>query len=434
MRYITCFNYLITMPLLFSISLTSAVADKKPLVSPGLISQPTIKVVPSQQVMKRTVPDKSPALHVPSARAPANQAAEQARTIGEASGRMKQVREMQRLRNSGSPTDQARPGRGGNDRQDCSRSANPAACLRNSMNAGNTNSLPNGDTQRSMQACLQAGGNPATCGQGRSKGGPAGSATIGNGPGNPADVVNNRSGRGQAKQDGGSSNTHWGQWQSDTDDETGESIKYRTSQNDDGTTTTESHYRNSRTGESGYESVTRDRDGEVLDDYYSSTDRNGVTRDRSTATFNAGNGWTATQGSRTGRPGSTTLIGPTGVTPENPDNQPSPEGSNGPADNCNWNPALGRCMKPRADTKGMTSRPGPNGENPGTQTGGFAPQVGSAAVTNCGDAGCLQPGWLRSQQWRYTAGHERPGTGRTCWRYAEIARLDDNRMKIYRRK
>ncbi len=376
MKYITCFNYLITMLLLFSISLTSAVAGKKPLVSTGLISQPTVK----------TVPDKSPALHVPSALAPANQAAGQARTIGEASGRMKQVREMQRLRDSGSPTDQARPGRSGNERQDCSRSANRAACLRNSMNAGNTNSLPNGDTQRSMQACLQAGGNPATCGQGRSKGRPAGSATIGNGPGNPADVVNNRSGRGQAEQDGGSSNTHWGQWQSDTDDETGESIKYRTSQNDDGTTTTESYSRNSRTGESGYESVTRDRDGEVLDDYYSSTDRNGVTRDRSTATFNAGNGWTATQSSGTGRRGSTIVIGPTPVTPGNPDNQPSPEGSNGPADNCNWNPALGRCMKPHADTKGMTSRPGPNGENPGIQTGGFAPHIGSAAVTNCGDA------------------------------------------------
>ncbi|VAW77644.1 hypothetical protein MNBD_GAMMA14-468 [hydrothermal vent metagenome] len=386
MRYITCFNYLITMLLLSSIGLTPAVAEKKPLVSPGLISQPTVKVVP----------DKSPALHVPSALAPANQAAGQVRIIGEASGRMKQVREMQRLRDLGSPTDQVRPGRSGNDRQDCSRSANRAACLRNNMNAGNTNSLPNGDTQRSMQACLQAGGNPATCGQGRSKGGPAGSATIGNGPGNPADVVNNRSGRGQAEQDGGSSNAHWGQWQSDTDDETGESIKYRTSQNDDGTTTTESHYRNSRTGESGYESVTRDRDGEVLDDYSSSTDRNGVTRDRSTATFNAGNGWTATQNSRTGRPGTTIPIGPPSGTPGNPDNQPSPEGSNGPADNCNWNPALGRCMKPHADTKGMTSRPGPNGENPGTQTGGFAPHVGSAAVTNCGDTGsdaCNQGGF-----------------------------------------
>jgi len=69
--------------------------------------------------------------------------------------------------------------------------------------------------------------------------------------------------------------------------------------------------------------------------------------------------------------------------PEN--SQGVPEGSNGPAnDNCDWNPALGKCMKSQPDPKGMTSQPGPDGETPGNSPGGAAPHIGSEAVTNGG--------------------------------------------------
>jgi len=71
---------------------------------------------------------------------------------------------------------------------------------------------------------------------------------------------------------------------------------------------------------------------------------------------------------------------------DDPDSQAAPDSaSGGPADNCNWNPALGKCMQPRSSGKDMASQPGPNGQNPGVSPGSLTPHIGSDAATNPGD-------------------------------------------------
>lgn len=270
-----------------------------------------------------------------------NVQANQAKEIGEAGARMKQIRELQRIRDLGSPIDQARRGANGNGRQDCSRSPNRAACLRNNMNAGQKPNLPNGDNQRSMQACLQAGGSVVSCRRGN-KGGTPGHLSAGPGSAPGAQHI---PGRGQAQS--GSVTTE------ERPDRYGVVTQITTVHTDD-------QGRVTGTDETVRLRVRRN---EYVEHHYH----------------------TDAHGHETIQPDTIYHVIPRRHRHRGHSNQPAPEGSNGRADNCNWNPALGKCMKPRLSGIGMTSQPGPDGQNPGVSPGSATPHIGSDAVTNPGD-------------------------------------------------
>ena len=295
-------------------------------------------------------------------------AGKHAKAIGENAARLKQIQQIQNMQNLGSPLDQAKQGVNGAGDQDCPRSSNPAACLRNNMNSTNRPDQP-GNNRRSIQTCLQAGGNPADCMNRGNKGGFAGAGRIGSGPGSPADGLK-IPGQGQARQDGGDSHGSV-QWEPPT------ATRHP---NGDTKTTRMGYYE-----DGAYVETTRttDRNGNEVSTTRTLRDHNGIIIDHSeTETFNFGHGESTTnvhENEGTDRERHWTTHTP----PEN--SQPTPEGSNGLADNCDWNPAFGRCMKSKPDPKGMTSQPGADGESPGGQPPASAtPHIGSDAVTNTG--------------------------------------------------
>lgn len=440
MKCITRIEFLIAVPLwLASGSMTSAMAGNAPLVSPGHLlrsTTPAIKVMPRQTrqaiarpaskvplssaqtapvvirsgkpaglssprasllthttkpaiavapAIRATRPSShrpAPRLQVPGFSSPlsGNQAANKARAI-EGGTRMRQLRQLKHMRDLGSPIDRVSRGRNVKGRKDCSLSSNRAECLRNNMaHPGQNPGLPNGVNRRRMQDCLNAGGNPASCmqsGRGRGKG-PAGAGRIGAGPGSPTDGVN-IPGRGQAKQDGGTSHGRFQGW----------NVRGGHPNRDGSTTNTRSG--TYQDGTVVKETVTVDGDGNVVSRTHTERTQNGrVLNSSESNTFNWRDGSTTTfhheNEGRSDESHSVMSIGRIRVTPGSPDNQPAPEGSNGPAnDNCDYVPGQG-CRKKQADTRGMTSQPGPNGQNSGARTGGFVPHIGSAVATDCGDA------------------------------------------------
>jgi hypothetical protein len=75
-----------------------------------------------------------------------------------------------------------------------------------------------------------------------------------------------------------------------------------------------------------------------------------------------------------------------GVPVAKPDSQPNEGGSTaGRNDNCDWNPALGKCTKRRASVKEMTSQPVRGDTGVASASGSARPRLGAEAVTNPGD-------------------------------------------------
>ncbi len=348
---------------------------------PTHITKPAIAVAPAIRATRPSPHRPGPRLQVPGFSNPVSgaggEAVNKARAI-EGGTRMRELRELKHMRDLGSPIEQ-RLGRGRNvkGRQDCSLSSNRAECLRNNMShPGQNPGLPNGVNRRRMQDCLNKGGSPASCMQ--SGRGSASAGRIGAGPGSPADGAN-IPGRGQAEQDGGTSHGRFQGWnvRGGHPNRDGSTTNMRSGTYQDGTVVKET--------------VTVDREGNVVSRTHIEKAQNGrVLNSSEYNTFNWRDGSTTTHHheneSRSDESHSVMTLGPIRVTPGSPDNQPAPEGSNGPAnDNCDYVPGQG-CRKKQADTRGMTSQPGPNGQNSGTQTGGFAPHIGSAAATDCGDA------------------------------------------------
>jgi len=221
-------------------------------------------------------------------------------------------------------------------------SANPAECLHNNMNAnaGQRPNLPNGDNQRSMQACLQAGGNVASCMH--RGGGQSGPRMLGAGPpGDPRDQIKDP--RGVASLD--------------TTDMELDIHGVVVSQ-----VTTHHDAQGRRTGQ---DTVTRIRMG-----------RNEYAEFRH---------HTDTHGHDTPKPTRIVTYDPD----SDPTSQAAPEGSNaGEGNGCPGNRRdllTGKCIFARPTGKGMTSQPGPDGENPGASPGSGTPHIGSEAVTNPGD-------------------------------------------------
>ncbi|HEC12980.1 MAG TPA: hypothetical protein ENI80_06965 [Acidiferrobacteraceae bacterium] len=298
---------------------------------------------------------------------------------GVAAQRLQQVKQLQQLQQATQPGTSLNQGPGGRQGQNCGiGSLNPAGCL-----GGAGGNRPETKPQ-SMHDCL-SGGNSADC-MVRSPGdsGPAGKARVGSG--RPADGIH-IPGRGQAQQDGPTAVGGWG----DTHfySYAGGHGNYRDRTNSDGTRDRETRDF-SDNGDRTVGWVTTDRNGALINRDSTTIDRDGTIVDEQHGdTIDVGDGWTATRTSGTDRPSTITRIGPIApVTPAQPDNQPTPEGSNGPAnDGCDFVPGQG-CRKKRADTRGMTSRPGPNGENPGAEPvrTSIAPNVGIAGAIDCGDA------------------------------------------------
>jgi len=307
-----------------------------------------------------------------------SQAANRARGIGEAEARAKQARELQRMHDLGSPTDKVHGGPGASGTQDCSHSPNPAQCLRNNMYVGDSNNLPNGNSTRTFQACLQAGGNPDSCRQ-SGKGGTPGHLSAGPGSSPGAQYI---PGRGQAQQDGGNSHGRFQGWnvRGNTPNRDGSTTDMRGGTYQDGTRVEET--------------ITTNRHGDVVSRTRTVTDINGRVIDRSEdESFNWNDGSSTTfhhENEGTNRKHHSVMtIGPVAPVTHGSSNQPAPEGGSRPADNCNWNPAMKKCVKPRHTGKGMTSQPGPNGQNPGAKPArtSIAPNIGVAGAINCGDAG-----------------------------------------------
>jgi hypothetical protein len=308
------------------------------------------------------------------------QNAKRAKAIGEAGARMKQAMELQRMQGLGSPVDQAM-GKGAGGRQDCSRSANRAKCLRDNMNADKTPAGPSGG---GMSDCLLAGGNLSSCvSRGRGSSG-SGAGRVSNGPGSAADGAN-IPGRGQAQSGGNKGDgSHWGQWRANPNAESGgDRSMYRQSQNDDGTESFESVTTNSRTGRTTREIFTF-KGGEGTSQT-TITDRDGnvssVTTQRSLSDGSISS--ESKYYDANGRPVRTT----TTVIPPDSGEQSAPDSASGDApDNCNWNPALGKCMTSTPDPKDNTSQPGPDGESTGGILGRNAPKTDVGAAINCGDS------------------------------------------------
>ncbi len=293
--------------------------------------------------------------------------AKRAKAIGEASDRMKQAKELQRLRDMGTPMGQAMGGGAAAGRQDCSRSSDRAKCLRDNLNVGKASAASGGG----MRECIM-GANPQNCfNRGKAKR----PGTLNAGPGDPRDQVKDP--RDISAVRVGSYDTGFVIWS-----------RWETTQLPNGTV------RRSRSG--------HDTDGNqfdesifIYDDGYSAH----VVRETSGSGGNLSKTVTHTEirneydvveeetESTTYRQRRNN-----GDTPPDSDNpggsgQAAPDSaSSGPADNCNWNPALGRCMKPAPDPRGNTSQPGPDGQNTGGILGRNTPQTDVGAAINCGDA------------------------------------------------
>lgn len=317
-----------------------------------------------------------------------NAAAGRARAIGEAGNRMQQIREMQRLRKMGSPMDQALGGGNANAQQDCAHSPNPAACLQHNMqHPGSGTSLPNGDDRRSMRACLQAGGNLATCRQGGGKKVPGTTFTAGS-SGDP---------RAALKDPRGVASTEGGEHSESCDDNScrSEDVHHNP---DGGTTTDRTTWTSLHGGRGTRTKTTRDRHGVVI---FHRVERNrhpgpradtidGVSRTRiGPKTYEEQRFHTDAHGHTTYGP--RRIVHPR----SHPTSQAAPEGGQEKPVNC-WDlpkgsGAYNQCMvdirRPRGKT--LVVQPGPNGENPGTKPAGtsIAPDIGIAGAINCGDAG-----------------------------------------------
>jgi len=274
-------------------------------------------------------------------------AAANAKRVGEDAERTKQIQQMQKMRDLGSPMDQARRGPAG--RQDCQHSSDPAACLQSNLHSPNQQGQP-GSGRGSIQECIM-GPNPSAC---FNSGGQNSQGRAGRGPGDPRDQIKDP--RSVSSVQVGSYDTgpvkDWSRW--DIGHWThGETYRTRSGQNGNGDFVQEEIIINPNRNEVTHE-VRVEKNGEttvhrVVEDSYDRTVEE------------------------------THTVRHQHDDPEN--SQGTPDGSNSQAnDNCDWNPALGKCMKPRADAKGNTSQPGADGSNPGSAT----PHIGSEAVTNGG--------------------------------------------------
>lgn len=286
---------------------------------------------------------------------------------GQRSRQVKQLQQLQQARQPGAALGQGPDASG----KDCGIGAlNPSGCV-----GGATRKKPE-PRRQSMHDCL-AGGNPRDCMAGTGKGGTPAPGTIGRGPGSPADGMK-IPGRGQAQQDGSAGQ---GGFTIEAGDRT---VRTRRGhdQNGDYTETTETG-RNRRLGTTYENHATKDADGNLLDRELIVRDRNGnVVKHETWQLIDNGDGTSDMVHRDNLR--HTTNVAYTRI--NHPNEQSAPEGSNGAPDNCDWVPGQG-CKKKRADTRGMTSRPGP-GEQEGVRpSGGFAgTRLGAGAVTNCGDA------------------------------------------------
>jgi len=284
-------------------------------------------------------------------------AANNARRIGEDAARTKQIQQIQKMRELGSPMDQARRGPAGpTGGQDCQHSSDPAGCLQSNLHSPSQTRTP-GSNRDSIQECLQSRGNPADC---MGDGNREGTGHLSTGPAgdprgrlkDPRSLSSTQFSEPSSEQPG--KRVEWGAYQ-ETESQDGITGKYRQGVDASGNVHMESFLYNHETGSrihttsvwdketdaATFHTVERDASGHVVADH---TDR---------------------------------------VHPQN--EQGAPDGSNSLAnDNCDWNPALGKCMKSRPDPKGMTSQPGPDGENPGSDPGSATPHIGSEAVTNGG--------------------------------------------------
>jgi hypothetical protein len=303
------------------------------------------------------------------------QAANRAKEIGIAGNRMKQLKELQRMQQSGSPNDPGRFGGTTRGRQDCARSANRAQCMRDNLSTGTNSNAgqPGSPSGQGLADCMNGGGNMRDCVVGnRGKGqGFAGTGTGTSGPGNPNDGVI-IPGKGQAE--GDATGHNWGPWvfTYGQDNESGT----RSSMNDDSTQSGERHFRDNITHAITSEIWTKTREG-------LKTTTTTITDSEGTLTFSETvtrypDGLTST---------SLNPLPSTG-TPAGPDTgeQTAPDSaSGGRPDNCNWNPALARCTAPEGDPEGQTTQPGPDGEYSGIGDAITAPGVDIGAVINCGD-------------------------------------------------
>ncbi len=278
-----------------------------------------------------------------------SQSAVRAKKIGEASGRMKQVKELQRLRDLGSPAAQAM-GRETGERQDCSQSADRANCLRDNLNAGKASPEASGG---SIRDCIM-GPNPQNCFDGGNNN-ETGRASAG--PSDPRDQIEDP--RSVSSFRVGSYDTGRlsvrSSWTTSFRD--GSAVRRRQGQNEQGERVEETMIFNDD-GTSGHSATVYHQDG-TRTDHIVTYDEFGD-KDSETHSESRGRG--------------------------SPSGQAAPDSaSSGPADDCNWNPALGKCMTATPDPKGMTSQPGAGGQYKGI-LGRNVPKTDIGAAINCGDA------------------------------------------------
>ena len=297
-------------------------------------------------------------------------AATHAKQVGENAARSKQIRQMQQARDLGSTEDQAR--RGPTGRQDCSHSPNPAACLQANLHSPNS---PNqsGTDRRSLQACLM-GSHPESC---FNSGSQSSSGRVSRGPGDPRDRIKDPRGVSSVKVGSYDSGPvkDWSPWV--TTHRHGDTIRSRDGKDGQGNNVREVIIIDTINNESTHSVSVSSRDRSHTEIYSEIRDANDRVVNQS---HDVNNIYRPPQDSHNHVvPG---ILYPDGW---EEGSQSAPEGSNGPAnDNCDWNPALGKCMKAKSDPQGMTSQPGPDGENPGSQPGSATPHIGSDAVTNGG--------------------------------------------------
>ena len=309
--------------------------------------------------------------------------ANRAKEIGIAGNRMKQLKELQRMQQSGSPNDLGRLGGTARGRQDCSHSANRAQCMRDNLSTGtNSNAWQSGSPNvQGLADCMNGGGNMRNCVAGNRGNGHdfSGTGTGTSGPRDPNDDVI-IPGKGQAEGDG--------QWSTSEDGNT----RTRSHRYSDGSYGYESETRNASNDNVRYHSVTKDSQGNIINEISEIRDRDGnVQRNTDSTSFYDDKGRVATfthTNDRNGNPHDDghLIIGPITTRPLNPSEQTAPDSaSGGRPDNCNWNPALARCTAPVGDPEGQTTQPGPDGEYSGIGDTITAPSVDIGAVLNCGD-------------------------------------------------
>ncbi|PHS27745.1 MAG: hypothetical protein COA85_04610 [Robiginitomaculum sp.] len=287
------------------------------------------------------------------------QSASRAKTIGETSNRMKQAKELQRLHDLGTPMGQAMGGGAAAGRQDCSRSSDRAKCLHDNMNAGKSPAGPSGG---GMRECIM-GANPQNC---FNSGGGKRTGTLSAGPGDPRDQIKDP--RSVAADEGDGSITvgeyhsaaisAQGGWQTSIHD--GQVVRRRYLADDN--------------GDEIIETITYNEDN------YSTHAANVYHRDGSEDIYvvelNSLDGEESSTHTHMRARGGAGASGQTA-----PDTA-----SGGAADHCNRDMVTGRCKNPRPNPKGMTSQPGPDGENPGGILGRNTPKTDVGAAINCGDA------------------------------------------------